>query len=162
MKFTVRFSGQSIPLEFAEDVLVSVVKQKLFDLTGIHPSMQKLMFKGALKDAHKLSETKLREGAKCMLVGSTVERAMTATASAAASTTFKPSSPISKSSDKFCDDDKHKRIISRGPPEGGVKPVDDNKSIPEIGVRHILGVCICDYFVHVCNALWCCRVMGTL
>jgi hypothetical protein len=46
------------------------LKQHLHDLTGVPVERQKLMFKGLMKNEQTLSEAKVSQGSKLMLIGS--------------------------------------------------------------------------------------------
>ncbi|XP_037241034.1 ubiquitin domain-containing protein UBFD1 isoform X3 [Falco rusticolus] len=48
------------------------LKQKIHSLTGLPPAMQKVMFKGLLPEEKTLREIKVTNGAKIMVVGSTI------------------------------------------------------------------------------------------
>ncbi|NXX61070.1 UBFD1 protein, partial [Scopus umbretta] len=59
-------------VKFCLDSTGAELKQKIHSLTGLPPAMQKVMFKGLLPEEKTLREIKVTNGAKIMVVGSTI------------------------------------------------------------------------------------------
>ncbi|NXP41325.1 UBFD1 protein, partial [Leiothrix lutea] len=59
-------------VKFCLDSTGAELKQKIHSLTGLPPAMQKVMFKGLLPEDKTLREIKVTNGAKIMVVGSTI------------------------------------------------------------------------------------------
>ncbi|KAM8961054.1 ubiquitin domain-containing protein UBFD1 isoform 1-T1 [Pelodytes ibericus] len=55
------------------------LKQKIHSLTGLPPAMQKVMFKGLVPEDKTLREIKVTNGAKVMVVGSTINDVLAVT-----------------------------------------------------------------------------------
>ncbi|XP_063286694.1 ubiquitin domain-containing protein UBFD1 isoform X2 [Pelobates fuscus] len=55
------------------------LKQKIHSLTGLPPAMQKVMFKGLVPEDKTLREIKMTNGAKVMVVGSTINDVLAVT-----------------------------------------------------------------------------------
>ncbi|AWP19163.1 putative ubiquitin domain-containing protein UBFD1 isoform 2, partial [Scophthalmus maximus] len=59
-------------LKIPVDSTGATLKEKIHSLTGLPPSMQKVMYKGLLPEDKTLREIKITNGAKIMVVGSTI------------------------------------------------------------------------------------------
>ncbi|XP_066833893.1 ubiquitin domain-containing protein UBFD1 isoform X2 [Anser cygnoides] len=59
-------------VKFRLDGTGADLKQEIHSLTGLPPAMQKVMFKGLLPEEKTLREIKVTNGAKIMVVGSTI------------------------------------------------------------------------------------------
>ena len=71
LKFRVTHRKDVLQLSMPPTATVLQLHLKLEELTGIQPTMQKVMFKGGLKDKTKtLQEVGIKNGVKMMLVGS--------------------------------------------------------------------------------------------
>jgi hypothetical protein len=101
VKFAINFKKQNFDVEFGQDNTLSELRQHIAKLTGVAPGLQKLMFKGMrrkrmlyfapapfytcdpgmLKDDNKtLKELNIKDGIKIMLVGSTINEVLEASA----------------------------------------------------------------------------------
>nr|KAJ3423175.1 Ubiquitin domain-containing protein ubfd1 [Polyrhizophydium stewartii] len=117
---------------------VAQLKSTLAALTGVDPPMQRLLFKGVLKDELTIAETSLKEGSKVMMMASSAKDILQVTVAAAmapAASTVEPTptrQPLSELTE-------HKKVISKGKPadaEGGLKGV--NLPIPPRGISALL------------------------
>jgi len=116
VKFVVSFKKQNYDIEFAPTQTLGALRQQVAQLTGVAAGLQKLMFKGMLKDDNKtLDELGIKSGTRIMLVGSTIDQVMAA------------SSPPQTEAAKFEEEKKteplseqlpHKKVIDKGLPEG--------------------------------------------
>lgn len=81
LTFNVKYGKETIDID-KMDISSTVLdlKKELEQRTLVPIAMQKLMFKGLLKDDQRLSETKLKKGCKVMLVGSSASSILAATA----------------------------------------------------------------------------------
>ncbi|XP_065066423.1 ubiquitin domain-containing protein UBFD1-like isoform X2 [Rhopilema esculentum] len=72
--FRIIWNKQNFRVKFAADRKIEDLKDHITELTGIPTSMQKLMYKGLIKNEHlTLKELNICSGAKLMLVGSTLK-----------------------------------------------------------------------------------------
>ena len=124
---------------------IADLKAKLLVLTQVAPAMQKLAYKGKLNDGDKIGDTKLKDGAKLMMVGNTMGDIISATAAPTAAagatevaTDFGASSTAP--SEPLCTQEPHKKYIKDGPPEGATPGlIDTHQPLPTGGVQKILG-----------------------
>jgi hypothetical protein len=71
ISFQISFKGTLYELKDRDSQsTVQELKQHLQDLTGVPVERQKLMFKGLMKNEQTLSEAKVSQGSKIMLIGS--------------------------------------------------------------------------------------------
>jgi len=116
IKFNVNFKKQNFEIEADSNSTLSELRQKVSALSGVAPGLQKLMYKGMLKDDSKtLKELNLINGAKVMLVGSTIGDVM----ATAAQTPIQTDTKIEEEpKESLSDLTQHKKIIDKGVPEG--------------------------------------------
>eukprot|EP01012_Entosiphon_sulcatum_P024255 TRINITY_DN29428_c0_g1_i1.p1 TRINITY_DN29428_c0_g1~~TRINITY_DN29428_c0_g1_i1.p1 ORF type:complete len:4234 (+),score=586.19 TRINITY_DN29428_c0_g1_i1:35-12736(+) len=83
VKFCVKFTKETLEVELPESATVLELKEHLERQTGVPVAMQKLMFKGQLKEDEKtLADVGIKSNAKLMLIGSTVQQVIDAVAPA--------------------------------------------------------------------------------
>ncbi|XP_063444728.1 ubiquitin domain-containing protein UBFD1-like isoform X1 [Mytilus trossulus] len=70
--FKVIFNKQKYDVTFPIDETIAKLKSHIETLTGVPSAMQKIMFKGLAKDESTLNDLKVTNGAKVMVVGSTL------------------------------------------------------------------------------------------
>jgi hypothetical protein len=66
---TIKHGRSSYPLPVMPTSTIAELKQQLEELTEVPRGMIKLMFKGVLQDDSQVSETKLKDGSKVMMLG---------------------------------------------------------------------------------------------
>jgi len=115
----VSFKKQNIPIEIGNDNTLGELRLHIAAGTGVAAGLQKLMFKGILKDDPKtLNELGVKDGAKLMLIGSTINEVMAASAApiaaSVAETKFEDAAPLESLSEQL----PHKKIVDKGVPEG--------------------------------------------
>jgi len=114
--FTINYKKQNFAIEFGSENTLSSLRIHIAKLTGVAAALQKLMLKGMVKDDTKtLNELGLKEGAKLMLVGSTINDVMAASAPPPTTTEAKAEETKVEA---LCDQMPHKKFIEKGPPEG--------------------------------------------
>lgn len=69
--FLISFRGESRQVTWPLDSTIATLKQHIEEETGLAADLQKLMYKGMLRDDATLSESKIRPNVKIMLIGST-------------------------------------------------------------------------------------------
>ncbi|CAD5119297.1 DgyrCDS7923 [Dimorphilus gyrociliatus] len=72
VSFTVMFNKQKYPITFDLDKRILDLKKHLAESTSIPAEMQKLTYKGILKDEMTLQEASITKTTKILLIGSTV------------------------------------------------------------------------------------------
>uniref|UniRef100_UPI00358F5D53 ubiquitin domain-containing protein UBFD1 isoform X3 n=1 Tax=Myxine glutinosa TaxID=7769 RepID=UPI00358F5D53 len=91
------------------------LKSLIHTLTGVPPAMQKVMYKGLLREDQTLREMKVTSGAKIMVVGSTLNDVL-------AVNTPKESSPEASRSEEpkkepLCQQKLHRKVLDKGKPD---------------------------------------------
>ena len=75
MQLTISHRGVLYPIETIPDELLVVFQLRLEELTGVPPSLQKLLFKGKRTNVHSeggtLDQAGIKDGMKIQLLGST-------------------------------------------------------------------------------------------
>lgn len=103
------------------DETVKDLKEKMLDLTGLPPSMQKIMYKGLCNDEKTMKDCKVTKGAKIMMVGSTLDDVLAVSTTPNAQELKELKESVvggAKSSDEpLCKQKPHAKIIDKGPPE---------------------------------------------
>jgi len=117
VKFTVNYKKQNVEIEFGVDQTLGALRLEIARLTGVAAGLQKLMYKGMMKDdAKTLKDLNVKDGTKMMLVGSTIGEVMTASAPVPQPTESKAEEEAKGEvmSEKL----PHKKIVDKGVPEG--------------------------------------------
>lgn len=118
LSFRVTHRKDVLQLSMPPTATVADLHLKLEELTGIIPSMQKVMFKGGLKDKTKtLQDVGIKSGVKMMLVGTKGEdiaKLKKAAAAAAKEPTEEAATAAAKT--PMCQEREHKRVLDKGKP----------------------------------------------
>jgi hypothetical protein len=137
LTFRVTHRKDVLRLSMPPTATVTELHLKLEELTGIQPSMQKVMFKGGLKDKTKtLQEVGIKNGVKMMLVGSKQDDvAKLKKAEAAVAKEPTPEAAAAAEKTPVCEEKEHKRVLDKGKPadaEAGVAcPPGSHAALPE-------------------------------
>ena len=126
LKFRVTHRKDVLQLSMPPTATVLQLHLKLEELTGIQPTMQKVMFKGGLKDKTKtLQEVGIKNGVKMMLVGSKQDD-VAKLKEAEAAVAKEPTEEVAAAAAKvpLCQETEHKRVLDKG------KPADAEPGIP--------------------------------
>jgi len=130
IKIILNFKKQNNELEIGADNTLGEARLYIANLTGVAAGLQKLMYKGLLKDdAKTLSELALKDGTKIMLIGSTINEVMSASAAPTPTSIQESKSEEATSTESLSEQLPHKKIIDKGIPEGaepGKKGRNDN------------------------------------
>ncbi|PRP82162.1 hypothetical protein PROFUN_10433 [Planoprotostelium fungivorum] len=125
------------------------LRQTIYKLTEVAPPLQKLMFKGILKDEDKtVQELGIKEGTKIMMIGSTISDVMNASAPTEATTQVKEGESFYTTSAHTYPEDNseslsekmpHKKIIAKGKPDE-IEPAlkGRNDPLPPAGLKGML------------------------
>ncbi|KAJ3068036.1 Ubiquitin domain-containing protein ubfd1 [Podochytrium sp. JEL0797] len=118
LSFRVAFKQQNFEMRMQEDETVAALKMRLSEETGIDVVLQKLLFKGMLKDDATLSDSKITNGSRVMLMASTakdIAQVVTAPATAAASGSAAANEAAAKQS--IFTETEHQKVAKRGKPD---------------------------------------------
>lgn len=141
----VQFMKNTKDLEVSTQSTVGDLKTEVAKLYDIPPPLQKLMFRGMLKnDADTVQQVGLKTGAKVMLIGtSPAEILSTATAAAAATATSSkdmawdvPPTP----DEPICKHQQHAKVIAKGRPPDGLEGVTDKQVVMPEEMNSIPGL----------------------
>ncbi|KAJ3089996.1 Ubiquitin domain-containing protein ubfd1 [Quaeritorhiza haematococci] len=115
--FKLTYGKKTYEITFESSSTIADLRKEVETVTGVHPHMQKLLFKGVLKDEQTLKDAKIKDGVKVMLMASKLEdvlQSITAPTTSAAA-----EAPTTKSVDKvaWCEKTEHKKIIDKGKPD---------------------------------------------
>ncbi|XP_034987572.1 ubiquitin domain-containing protein UBFD1 isoform X1 [Zootoca vivipara] len=102
-------------LKFPLDNTGADLKQKIHSLTGLPPAMQKVMFKGLLPEDKTLREIKVINGAKIMVVGSTINDVLAVNTPKDAAQQEVKSEETKK--EPLCRQKQHRKVLDKGKPE---------------------------------------------
>ncbi|XP_051488236.1 ubiquitin domain-containing protein UBFD1 isoform X1 [Apus apus] len=102
-------------VKFCLDSTGAELKQKIHALTGLPPAMQKVMFKGLLPEEKTLREIKVTNGAKIMVVGSTINDVLAVnTPKEAAQQEVKAEE---NKKEPLCRQKQHRKVLDKGKPD---------------------------------------------
>ncbi|NWH63852.1 UBFD1 protein, partial [Geococcyx californianus] len=91
------------------------LKQRIHSLTGLPPAMQKVMYKGLLPEEKTLREIKVTNGAKIMVVGSTINDVLAVnTPKEAAQQEVKAEE---NKKEPLCRQKQHRKVLDKGKPD---------------------------------------------
>lgn len=102
-------------IKFPVDSTGAELKQKIHSLTGLPPAMQKVMFKGLLPEDKTLREIKVINGAKIMVVGSTINDVLAVNTPKDAAQQEVKSEDSKK--EPLCRQKQHRKVLDKGKPE---------------------------------------------
>ncbi|XP_077173204.1 ubiquitin domain-containing protein UBFD1 [Paroedura picta] len=91
------------------------LKQHIHALTGLPPTMQKVMFKGLLPEEKTLREIKVINGAKIMVVGSTINDVLAVSIPKDAAQQEVKSEETKK--EPLCRQKQHRKVLDKGKPD---------------------------------------------
>lgn len=127
IEFKVVFNKQKYDVCFPLDETVASLKKHMETLTGVPPSMQKVMYKGLAKDEKILRDIGITKGAKVMVVGSTLNDILAV--NTPSEQDVKDDKPLAAQKEPLCKQKMHKKILDKGIPEDvqpGIKNVKDS------------------------------------
>ncbi|XP_066496598.1 ubiquitin domain-containing protein UBFD1 [Tiliqua scincoides] len=101
--------------KFPLDSTGADLKQKIHSLTGLPPAMQKVMFKGLVPEDKTLREIKVINGAKIMVVGSTINDVLAVNTPKDAAQQEVKSEETKK--EPLCRQKQHRKVLDKGKPE---------------------------------------------
>ncbi|KAI9013264.1 ubiquitin-related domain-containing protein [Gaertneriomyces semiglobifer] len=134
--FTVTHGKETHPVTFGLQRSVAELKTRLQGLTGVHVNMQKLLFKGMLKDNQTLEAAGVKDGVKVILMGSKVEDIVKLAAAAANAPKLEDAKVVQTPWSELTE---HKKILDKGKPEDATLGLKGRKlPLPSDGLRGLL------------------------
>lgn len=156
VSFKVLFNKVNYEITWEESKTISSLKQHIEGLTGVPVKMQKLMFKGLLKDNQTLVEAKITSGIKIMLIGSRVKDILSINKEV--KSVQETSTTPKVKSEPLCEQKMHKKIIDQGVPDdvmlaykNGHEPLP---AAPLNGMRNKVGHKVRLTFKLECDEVW--------
>jgi len=140
LKININFKKQNLIIDIGLDNTISEFRLFVASITGVAPGLQKLMWKGLLKeDSKTVSEMGMKDGIKMMLVGSTITEVMSASSAPTPNSTSESKAEETAAVIPLSEQTQHKKIIDKGLPEGA-EPGKRNKheNLPEVPLQNIL------------------------
>lgn len=146
VRFRVVFGKAASEVEAKADSTVGELKAEIEALHGVPPSMQKLMYKGMLKDNERtLREVNIKDGAKLMLVGSSPKDLLTVAPPTASNEDQNLKWDEHVKEEPISLQQKHRKVLDKGVPEGALPGIkgkqvnleDNEQCIP--GLLNALG-----------------------
>ncbi|TPX57576.1 hypothetical protein PhCBS80983_g03756 [Powellomyces hirtus] len=138
---TVRFRlthGKSThEFEVLQSTTVAELKVKVEEATGVHANMQKLLYKGMLKNEQTVKDAGIVDGIKVLLMASKVEDIVNLAAAATTAPVLTKHQPIVKT--PLCEKTEHKKVLDKGRPDDAEPGILGIKSpLPPNGLRSML------------------------
>ncbi|XP_062508350.1 ubiquitin domain-containing protein UBFD1-like isoform X2 [Corticium candelabrum] len=139
VSFKVTYKRTNYDVTFSFEKTVGELKDYLGKLTGVPVVMMKLMYKGAVKDDSKtLRDIRVMNGAKMMIVGSTVTDVMTLAAPLPASDKQKEEES-GPTKEPFSKQRPHCLIIDKGKPDDALPArIGKKEALPKVPVSGML------------------------
>lgn len=117
VKFKLVYNKQTYEIIMGEKQTVRALKDHIETLTQLPRSMQKLMYKGLLKDESKtLAEIKVTKNCKMMLVGTTMTDLVAVTTKPTTSEIAQATGPA-VTKEKLCKQKVHLKVLEKGKPD---------------------------------------------
>ncbi|XP_077979697.1 ubiquitin domain-containing protein UBFD1-like [Glandiceps talaboti] len=136
--FKVVYNKKKHDVTFGLDETVATLKLHIQTITGVPPAMQKVMFKGLMKDEKTLRELKVTKGAKMMVVGSTLNDviAINTPTAEAGKEDQTDTGPAKESLSK---QKQHKKVLDKGKPDDIMPGIKGKKErLPPVPVSGML------------------------
>ncbi|XP_018407843.1 PREDICTED: ubiquitin domain-containing protein UBFD1 [Nanorana parkeri] len=115
VEFKIIWNKNKYDVKLPLDSTGASLKQKIHTLTGLPPAMQKVMFKGLLPEDKTLREIKVTNGAKVMVVGSTINDVLAVTTPK--ETIQQEVKEEESKKEPLCKQKQHRKVLDKGKPE---------------------------------------------
>ncbi|KAM5152956.1 ubiquitin domain-containing protein UBFD1 [Mantella aurantiaca] len=115
VEFKIIWNKNKYDVKLPLDSTGASLKQKIHTLTGLPPAMQKVMFKGLLPEDKTLREIKVTNGAKVMVVGSTINDVLAVTTPK--ETIQQEVKEEENKKEPLCRQKQHRKVLDKGKPE---------------------------------------------
>ncbi|XP_018094697.1 ubiquitin domain-containing protein UBFD1 [Xenopus laevis] len=115
VEFKVIWNKNKYDVKLPLDTTGASLKQQIHTLTGLPPAMQKVMFKGLLPEDKTLREIKVTNGAKVMVVGSTINDVLAVTTPK--DTIQQEVKEEENKKEPLCKQKQHRKVLDKGKPD---------------------------------------------
>lgn len=135
--FTLIYNKTKHKIDWPLNATVSSLKLHILTLTKVPPPMQKLMYRGLLKDTKTLAESGVTNGIKMMVIGSKYADVMSV------DKVEKDPSPSQRSSSKetepLCVKKPHAKVIEKGIPDDALPGyINGQEGLPPIPIKGLV------------------------
>ncbi|XP_065066421.1 ubiquitin domain-containing protein UBFD1-like isoform X1 [Rhopilema esculentum] len=139
--FRIIWNKQNFRVKFAADRKIEDLKDHITELTGIPTSMQKLMYKGLIKNEHlTLKELNICSGAKLMLVGSTLKDVLNVNLpSKETPKQTEVTQSASQGNESFSNKKEHRKVLDKGKPDDVMPGIIGSKE--KLPIQPLYGMC---------------------
>ncbi|KAJ3048447.1 Ubiquitin domain-containing protein ubfd1 [Rhizophlyctis rosea] len=136
--FKVTHQKQTYDITMADSKTIADLKTKIEEVSGVHVNLQKILYKGMPKDTQTLSEAKITNGVKVMLMASKVEDVIKIASGPAASASSEPKATTTPKQ-SWSTQTEHAKIIKKGKPDDATPGLKGTKQpLPTNGVTGLL------------------------
>ncbi|XP_030839786.1 ubiquitin domain-containing protein UBFD1-like [Strongylocentrotus purpuratus] len=139
VELKIMYNKKKYDVRVGVESTVAELKTEIQTTTGVPPAMQKLMFKGLMKDEKTLKELKVTSGSKLMLIGSTAKAVMEVTKPVPAGGIVEKDEKASAAKEPLSKLKMHKKIIDKGKPDDamiGIK--NQHEPLPNVPISGML------------------------
>ncbi|XP_022091440.1 ubiquitin domain-containing protein UBFD1-like [Acanthaster planci] len=132
--FKVMYNKQKYDVSFDLDGTVATLKTHVQTITSVPAEMQKLMYRGLMKDDKTLRELNVSKGVKLMLIGSTMNDVMEVNKPVPKGAT-KVKEETAPAKEPLCKQKMHKKILDKGMPEDVMPGLKNRQeSLPSVPI----------------------------
>lgn len=115
VEFKIIWNKNKYDVKLPMDSTGASLKQKIHSLTGLPPAMQKVMFKGLVSEEKTLRELKVTNGAKVMVVGSTINDVLAV--NTPKETIQEEVKAEESKKEPVCRQKQHRKVLDKGKPD---------------------------------------------
>jgi len=142
LTFKIIFNKTKHDITWDSQKSVASLKEHVESLTDVPAEMQKLMYKGILKDSQSLSEANISNGSKVMLIGAKKKDVASVNEKVKPEEAKKGSSSSTKK-EPLCEQKIHKKVIDQGVPDDAMPAYRNGHeplpSVPLFGMQNKAG-----------------------
>lgn len=133
LNFKILFNKTLHQISWDSQKSIASLKDHVETLTDVPAEMQKLMYKGLLKDSQSLTEANISNGTKVMLIGSQKKDIVSANKKVKVEVAKASSSTVKK--EPLCEQKQHKKIIDQGVPDDAMPAYrNGHEPLPEVAL----------------------------
>ncbi|KAG9476808.1 hypothetical protein GDO78_002281 [Eleutherodactylus coqui] len=137
VEFKIIWNKNKYDVKLPLDSTGASLKQKIHTLTGLPPAMQKVMFKGLLPEDKTLREIKVTNGAKVMVVGSTINDVLAVTTPK--ETIQQEVKEEENKKEPLCRQKQHRKVLDKGKPEDVMPSLKERtEKIPMGSIKNVI------------------------
>ncbi|KAI8607525.1 hypothetical protein BC830DRAFT_121994 [Chytriomyces sp. MP71] len=120
IRFKIAYQRQMLEVTMEPDALVSALKARVSELTGLDPRLQKLLYKGILKDDATLAQSQLSSNAKVVLMASSASAILSVAAPQKPPPSEDTGAANAEAKAAFFEQTEHAKVLTRGKPDWDV------------------------------------------